>query len=146
MQQEIHGHRGRKNDPLYGIRTILRCGQEKLTDRQRARLDRAIAADQRHDEILVAWLCAQKLRSAYRAKSPAEGRRIADDLIRSLPTFPMSAALFRSPAIVHSRPAKFYITARAIGETSKFKANYKDRPARNTFFRRYLCNKARRFR
>lgn len=71
VQQEIHGHRGRKNDPLYGIRTILRCGQEKLTDRQRARLDRAIAADQRHDEILVAWLRAQKLRSAYRAKSPA---------------------------------------------------------------------------
>ena len=89
VQQEIHGHRGRKNDPLYGIRTILRCGQEKLTDRQRARLDRAIAADQRHDEILVAWLCAQKLRSAYRAKSPAEGRRIADDLIRSLPTCPI---------------------------------------------------------
>lgn len=89
MQQEIHGHRGRKNDPLYGIRTILRCGQEKLTDRQRARLHRAIAADQRHDEILVAWLCAQKLRSAYRAKSPAEGRRIADDLIRSLPMFPI---------------------------------------------------------
>ncbi len=89
VRQEIHGHRGRKNDPLYGIRTILRCGQEKLTDRQRARLDRAIAADQRHNEILVAWLCAQKLRSAYRAKSPAEGRRIADDLIRSLPTFPI---------------------------------------------------------
>jgi len=89
VQQEIHGHRGRKNDPLYGIRTILRCGQEKLTDRQRARLDRAIAADQRHDEILVAWLCAQRLRSAYRAKSPAEGRRIADGLIRSLPTCPI---------------------------------------------------------
>jgi transposase len=34
VQQEIHGHRSRKNDPLYGIRTILRCGQENLTDRQ----------------------------------------------------------------------------------------------------------------
>src|SRR5207344_66296 len=51
IQQEIHGHRGRKNDPLYGIRTILRCGQENLTERQRARLDRAIAADERHDEV-----------------------------------------------------------------------------------------------
>ncbi|UFN45107.1 transposase [Nocardioides okcheonensis] len=70
VQQEIHGHRGRKNDPLYGIRTILRCGQEKLTGRQRARLDRAIAADERHDEVLVAWSCAQKLRAAYRAKDP----------------------------------------------------------------------------
>jgi hypothetical protein len=26
VQQEIHGHGGRKNDPLYGIRTILRWG------------------------------------------------------------------------------------------------------------------------
>jgi Transposase/Helix-turn-helix domain of transposase family ISL3 len=54
IQQQIHGHRGRKGDPLYGIRTILRCGVEKLTDRQRARLDKAIAADERHDEVHIA--------------------------------------------------------------------------------------------
>ncbi len=89
VQQEIHGHRGRKNDPLYGIRTILRCGQEKLTDRHRARLDRAIAADERHDEVLLAWQCAQKLRPAYQAKSTVKGRRIAEELIRSLPTCPI---------------------------------------------------------
>ncbi|WP_425338848.1 ISL3 family transposase [Kocuria subflava] len=89
VQQEIHGHRGRKNDPLYGIRTILRCGQEKLTDWQRARLDRAIAADERHDEVLVAWLCTQQLRSAYQAKSTVEGRRIAEKILASLPTCPI---------------------------------------------------------
>ncbi len=89
VQQEIHGHRSRKNDPLYGIRTILRCGAEKPTDRQRARLDHAITADERHDEVLLAWLCAQKLRSAYKAKSPAEGRRIPADLTHSLPTCPI---------------------------------------------------------
>lgn len=85
MQQEIHGHRGRKNDPLYGLRMILRCGQEKLTDRQRARLDRAIAADERHDEVLVAWLCAQQLRAAYKATSPVEGWRTAENLIACPP-------------------------------------------------------------
>jgi len=89
VQQEIHGHRGRKNDPLYGIRMILRCGAEKLTDRQRARLDRAIAADERHEEVLVAWLCAQELRTAYKAKNPAEGRRIAQKLTSTLPTCPI---------------------------------------------------------
>jgi len=89
VQQEIHGHRGRKNDPLYGIRTILRCGQEKLTDRQRARLDRAIAADERHDEVHIAWQCAQQLRSAYKAKNPVEGRRIAEKVLASLPTCPI---------------------------------------------------------
>jgi transposase len=51
VQQETRGHCGRRNDPLYGIHTILRCGSENLTDRQRARLDRAIAADERHDEV-----------------------------------------------------------------------------------------------
>ena len=89
VQQEIHAHRGRKDDPLYGIRTILRCGEEKLTDRQRARLDRAIAADERHDEVLVAWLCAQQLRSAYKAKDTVEGRRIAEKAIASFPTCPI---------------------------------------------------------
>jgi transposase len=81
VQQQIHGHRGRKNDPLYRIRTILRCGAEKLTDRQRARLERAIIADERHDEVYIAWQCAQQLRSVYKAKNPAEGRRIAEKVL-----------------------------------------------------------------
>ncbi len=75
VQQQIHGHRSRKGDLLYGIRTILRCGVEKITDRQRARLDLAIAADERHDEVLVAWLCAQQLRAATRPAVPPRDAR-----------------------------------------------------------------------
>ena len=41
VQQQMHGCRGRKGDPLYGIRNLLRAGEEHLTDRQRARLERA---------------------------------------------------------------------------------------------------------
>ena len=41
VQQEIHGHRGRSGNPLYGIRNILHCGEDKLTDRQLARLAKA---------------------------------------------------------------------------------------------------------
>ena len=89
LQQQIHGHRGRKNDPLYGIRTILRCGAESLTDRQLARLERAITADERHEEVYIAWQCAQELRSAYRAANPAQGRRIAEKIIDSLPSCPI---------------------------------------------------------
>lgn len=33
VQQDIHGPRGRKNDPLYRIRNILRASQENLTAR-----------------------------------------------------------------------------------------------------------------
>src|SRR5664280_3036665 len=51
VQQDIHGHRGRKDDPLYRIRNILRAGVEHLTDRQHARLQTAFAADERHLEV-----------------------------------------------------------------------------------------------
>ncbi len=89
VQQDIHGHRGRKTDPLYGIRLILRCGAERLTDKQKARLDKAIAADERHDEVHIAWQCAQQLRSAYTAASLAEGRKIAERVVASFPTCPI---------------------------------------------------------
>ena len=62
VQQAICGHRGRKSDPLYGSRNLLRCGKQRLTDRQQARLAAAIAADERHVEVLLAWQCAQQLR------------------------------------------------------------------------------------
>ncbi len=51
---EIHGHRGRSGDPLYGIRYILHCGEEKLTDKQKAQVEKAFAADERHAEGEIA--------------------------------------------------------------------------------------------
>jgi len=64
VQQEIRGHGGRCGDPLYGIRTTLRAGAERLTERQQARLAKALATDERHVEVQVAWLVAQRLRAA----------------------------------------------------------------------------------
>ena len=34
VQHDIHGHRGRRDDPLYRIRNLLRAGKEHLTNRQ----------------------------------------------------------------------------------------------------------------
>ncbi len=89
VQQAIHGHRGRRSDPLYGIRNILRCGVERLTDRQRARLATAFAADERHAEVDLAWQCVQQLRSVYHQHSRAEGRRIAEKIIDTFPGCPI---------------------------------------------------------
>jgi len=115
VQQQIHGHRGRKGDALYGIRTILRCGVEKLTDRQRARLDKAIAADERHDEVNIAWQCAQQLRSAYQAQNLAEGRRIAEKTLASFPTCPIPeiAKLGRTLKQWHAAFLAYFDTGRA---------------------------------
>ena len=89
VQQDTLNHRGRKGDPLYGIRLILRCGADKLTDKQKARLDKAIAADEAYDEVHLAWQCAQQLRSAYTAETLAEGRAIAEKILASFPTCPI---------------------------------------------------------
>ncbi|PRY57081.1 transposase [Knoellia remsis] len=89
VQQEIHGHRGRKTDPLYRIRNILRAGQEHLTDRQKARLAAAWAADERHVEVELAWSCAQQVRSAYHQPSHAAGRVIAQQILDTFSSCPI---------------------------------------------------------
>jgi transposase len=89
VQQETLGHRGRKGDPLYGIQNVLRCGAERLTDKQKARLTKAIEADERHDEVHIAWQCAQQLRAAYQAENLSEGKKIAEKVLASFPTCPI---------------------------------------------------------
>ncbi len=89
VQQDTLGHRGRKGDPLFGIHTILRAGAENLTDKQRARLVAAFETDPAHEEVFIAWQCAQQLRSAYHAKDLAEGRRIAEKVVDSFRSCPI---------------------------------------------------------
>ncbi|QNP55681.1 ISL3 family transposase [Tessaracoccus defluvii] len=89
VQQDIHGHRGRRDDPLYRIRNLLRAGREHLTDRQKTRLEGAFAADERHVEVEVAWHCAQQLRSVYHQPCHADGRRIAEKVLAAFPACPI---------------------------------------------------------
>lgn len=89
VQQEIHGHRGRSGDPLYGIRNVLRCAAERLTDKQQARLAAAIAADERHDAVHVAWQCAQRVRAAYAHPDPSKGRELAEQVVAGFPSCPI---------------------------------------------------------
>ncbi|WP_194385572.1 ISL3 family transposase [Microbacterium luteum] len=89
VQQDTLGHRGRKGDPLYGVQTILRAGVENLTEKQRERLTAAMEADPAHDEVFVAWQCAQQLRSAYHHDDLAAGRRIAEKVVDTFHTCPI---------------------------------------------------------
>ncbi|PJI95196.1 ISL3 family transposase [Luteimicrobium subarcticum] len=89
VQQDTTGHRGRKGDPLAGIQTILRAGAEHLTDKQWARLTRAIETNDAHEEVFVAWQCAQDLRAAYRARDLADGRKLAQHVLNSFHTCPI---------------------------------------------------------
>jgi len=92
VQQQTTGHRGRKGDPLYGIRNTLRCAQENLTDRQRARLTAAFTADPAHEEVYWAWRIDGDLRAAYDAVDPRKGRDQARRLLHTLRTCPIPEA------------------------------------------------------
>jgi len=63
VQQEQLGHRGRKHDPLYKIRNILRAGAERLTARQLGRLELGLEAGDADYEVTVAWRCYQQGRA-----------------------------------------------------------------------------------
>ena len=89
VQQHTLGHRGRRGDPLYGIRNILRCGRERLTAKQNYRLYAAFAARDEHVEVEVAWQCASQLRDAYHVKDLTEGRTITERVLKSFPTCPI---------------------------------------------------------
>ncbi len=73
VQQEITGHRGRRDDPLYRIRRILRRGAENLSERAWQRLlDGLDAGDNDDHEIGKTWIAAQDLRLIFHARDRAD--------------------------------------------------------------------------
>jgi len=89
VQQDLHGHRGRSGDPLYGIRRVLRTGADLLTDRQHTRLDAVFAVDE-HVEVEATWGIYQRVIAAYRnpdrATAKTELQAVIDALSRGVPT------------------------------------------------------------
>jgi transposase len=67
VQHDTLGHRGRKGDPLYGVRRTLLFAAERLTQRQWARIDAAWSAGDPRDEVYLAWAVKEALRDVYAA-------------------------------------------------------------------------------
>ena len=89
VQQDTTGHRGRKGDPLYQIRLLLRASRDRLTKRQKERLREAFVADEAHISVEVAYLLTQQVREVFHQATPAQGRRLAAHLIQRLPVCPI---------------------------------------------------------
>ena len=89
VQQDTLGHRGRKGDPLYQIRLLLRASRHKLTPRQQERLREAFTADEAHISVEVAYHCAQQVRDVFHQATPTQGQRLAAHLVERLPTCPI---------------------------------------------------------
>lgn len=76
VQQDSTGHRGRRDDPLYSIRRLLRRGHDHHTEtswqRMLAGLD---AGDTGDEQIGKTWIAAQDLRLIYRCHDRAEAEQ-----------------------------------------------------------------------
>ncbi len=83
VQQNIHGHRGFKGDPLYSTRRTLHTGAGLLTDKQTARLTALFAADA-HVEVEATWGIYQRMIAAYRHQDRRHGRELMVKLIDSV--------------------------------------------------------------
>ena len=83
VQQQLHGHRGRTGDPLYGARRTLHTGVDLLTDRQHARLDALFGADV-HVQVEATWRIYQQMIAAYRHPDRKQGRTLMSTLIDAL--------------------------------------------------------------
>ena len=71
VQRETLGHRGRNDDPLYGIRRLLTRAYERLSDRQLARVEEALRIGDLYDEVGGAWAVKEQLRCVYDADNLA---------------------------------------------------------------------------
>lgn len=89
VQQQTLGHRGRKGDPLYGIRRELRRGADKLSERALERVCTALDVGDPDGEVAAAWWCAQRLRDVYRAASPEQGRQRGATVLEALLSCPV---------------------------------------------------------
>jgi transposase len=83
VQQDLHGHRGRKDDPLYRARRTLHTGADLLTDRQRERLT-ALFGIEDHVQVEATWGIYQRMIIAYREPDRAKGKQLMTALIASV--------------------------------------------------------------
>ena len=89
VQQDILGHRGHKNDPLYRIRNILRAAAHHLTERQWDRLSDCLGRGDPDGEVFLAWQCYQQLRSAYATTDLSAGKAIAEHVVATFASCPI---------------------------------------------------------
>ena len=85
VQQQLHGHRGRRDDPLYRARRTLHTGAELLTDKQADRL-RALFEGDDHIEVEATWGIYQRMIAAYREPDRRRARELMAAVIDSVST------------------------------------------------------------
>jgi transposase len=111
VQNETLGHRGRKRDPLYGVRKLLLKGDERLDDRGRDKLFAGLRVGDPNFEVLRAWVAKENVRSVYLTANVKVARTIlehalaacAEDPVPEVRTMGRTLRRWRTEILNHHR-------------------------------------------
>jgi transposase len=106
VQQRTTGHRGHRDDPLYGIRRVLRRRADRLSAKARARLHAGLTGGDPDGQTALAWSVAQDLMALYQLDDPELARQRAQALIADLRGCPIPE-LARLGRTLHAWRAEF---------------------------------------
>ena len=81
VQNEVTGHRGRKDDPLYRVRRVLLRGEERLDEIAAARLASLLELGDPNGEVAIAYRIKERLRDFYGTYDPEEARAMLEVLV-----------------------------------------------------------------
>ena len=80
VQNQTLGHRGRKDDPLYGARKLLLSASERITDNGQTKLRGLLVAGDPHGEVRNAWHAKETLRGVYNITDAKVGAETVEQL------------------------------------------------------------------
>jgi transposase len=84
IQNEVYGHRGRKDDPLYRARRLLTMAEERLGDKGTDKMRGLLRAGDPSGQVAVAWEAKEAVRELYGHQDQEVALRwidaLADDL------------------------------------------------------------------
>ena len=81
VQNEIFGHRGRKDDPLYRCRRLLTKADERLDEKGREKLLGLLKAGDPKGEVTATWHAKEAIRGIYTHTNEELARKWIDRLI-----------------------------------------------------------------
>jgi len=84
VQNDIFGHRGRKDDPLYRARRLLTMAAERLDDQGTEKLLGLVRAGDRYGQVEATWTAKEAVRELYGVPDYDLAGEFIDELIRDM--------------------------------------------------------------
>ena len=84
VQNEVFGHRGRKDDPLYRARRLLTMAAERLDENGTAKMLGLVRAGDRYGQVEATWSAKEAVRELYTVPDYDLAAQFIDELIRDM--------------------------------------------------------------